>query len=127
MKTKWRTFADIEKGKEYLAISSYLTLKSFWDTPKFMKFGMTIQKQLANTKGCVGYLMIMEPFGKKYGTLSVWENEDFLNKFTKESPHSKAMEDMKPCIEGKAKYARWKVQGREIPPSWDDGFNRFQK
>ena len=59
MKTKWKTFSDVDKKKEYLAVASCLTLKSFWGTPRFMKFGMAIQKQLANTKGLIGYLMIM--------------------------------------------------------------------
>jgi hypothetical protein len=69
----------------------------------------------------------MEPFRKKYGTLSVWENEDFLRKFTKEFPHSKAMEDMKPCLDGSAKYASWKIQGKEIPPTWEVGLIKLQK
>ncbi len=127
MKTKWKTFADVEKEKEYLAVASRLTLKNFWGTPRFMKFGMAIQKQLANAEGLLGYLMIMEPFSKKYGTLSVWENDDFLIKFTKEFPHSKAMEDMKPRLDGRAIYARWKIQGSEIPPAWEEGLNKLPK
>lgn len=127
MKTKWKIFADVEKEKEYLAVASRLTLKSFWGTPKFMKFGMAIQKQLGNTKGLLGYLMIMEPFNKKYGTLSVWESEDFLIKFTKEFPHSKAMEDLMPYLDGRAIYVKWMIQGREIPPTWEDGLTRLPK
>ncbi len=127
MKTKWKQFGDVKPEKEYLAVASNLRLKSFWNTPKFMKFGMAIQKQLANTKGLLGYLMIMDPFNKKYGTLSVWENEDFLDKFTKEFPHSKAMVDMKPCLNGRAIYARWKLQGRGIPPTWEDSLKKLPK
>jgi hypothetical protein len=127
MKTKWKTFADVEKEKEYLAVASSITLKSFWNTPKFMKFGGAIEKQLANTKGLVGYLMIMEPFSKKYGTLSVWESEDDLMKFTKEFPHSKVMEEMKLCLDGRAIYTRWKIKASEIPPVWEMAFKRLPK
>ncbi len=125
MKTKWKQFGDVQSEKEYLAVASNLRLKNFWNTPRFMRFGMAIQKQLANTKGLLGYLMIMEPFNKRYGTLSVWENEDFLGRFTKESPHSEAMEDMKSCLDGPALYASWKLQGREVPPTWEDSLKKL--
>ncbi len=109
----------MDKDREYLVVASRLRLKSFWSTPKFMLYGGAIQWQLAKTAGLVGYSILMEPFRKVYGTLSVWESERDLMMFTKEAPHSKAMEALRPILDGKAVYSRWAVTSADEPPSWE--------
>ncbi len=126
MKTKWKAFAVVEKDKEYLAIVSSLKLKSFWNNLKFMKFGMAIQKQLTKTKGIIGYSMSMEPFSRKYGTLSVWASEEDLVRFTEELPHRLAMDEMKQCLESRAIYKRWKIKSAKIPPDWNSAVKRLK-
>jgi len=52
MKTKWKQFGDVKIEKAYLAVATSLKLNSFWGTPRFMKFGMAIQKQLKAGLDC---------------------------------------------------------------------------
>jgi hypothetical protein len=101
----------------YLALISYLPIKHFSALPKFFRFTSEIRQQLRTAPGLVGYSLDARPFSKKFWTLSVWRDQQSLNDFVNQVPHSRIMRDLSPHL-GKSQFAQWQLQAHEIPPEW---------
>ena len=116
---KWKSHAAAEREREYLALLTYLPLNKFRALPKFLKYTSQIERQLAGSKGLIGYSVRAQLLGLKFWTLSVWEGEDALMEFTYKLPHSEVMQALTPYM-GQTRFTRWKVKGADVPPSWDE-------
>jgi hypothetical protein len=71
--TKWTSLAKPAPEKEYLAILSYLPVKSFWAMPQFFYSIRRIQTQLKSARG--PYSLFADVVAKRFGTLSIWQDE----------------------------------------------------
>ncbi len=65
-------------------------------------------------------------FGKKAWTLSVWEDEAALDEFVGKLPHSDVMKEISYQLTGGQKFVRWKIQGSNLPPKWDDALRHIE-
>lgn len=115
----WRSFRATEPGREYLALLSFLPLKSFWHLPAFALGTAGVMKQLAAAQGLVAYSLLARPIAKNFWTLSVWEDEASLQAFIYDPPHERLMTSLTPHM-GQTKFVRWTVKGSELPLAWDD-------
>ena len=123
---KWKSFVAVENGREYLALLTYLPLTKFRALPKFIKYARQVERQLADSPGLVGYSVRAKLLGLKFWTLSVWEGEDALMKFTYKLPHSEVMEAIAPYM-GQTRFIRWQIKGADVPPSWDEAEKRSKE
>jgi heme-degrading monooxygenase HmoA len=121
----WRSYGRAEPGGEYIALLSYLPLKSHWRIYAFLRYSSKIAKQLSEARGLLGYSLLARPLTKRFWTLSVWENGEALREFVEKAPHVKAMGEFAPHI-GETKFTRWKVRGSELPPGWDQVLERMR-
>ena len=121
----WTSLAKTEPQKEYVAILSYLPLRSFWALPQFFYYTSRIQNQLKSAGGCVGYSLFAHVFAKRFWTLSVWEGEVALTRFVQRDPHREAMMILRRFMGG-TEFIRWKLAGAVVPPSWDEAMERWQ-
>ena len=96
----WRRFGSPEPEREYLALLSYLPLKSYWRIPYFFFYTAQVVKQLASAEGVLGYSVLAHPFSKRCWTLSAWKDEAALHAFVQT------------------------VKGAQLPLSWDDALHR---
>ncbi len=119
----WKTIAQVERSREYLALLSYLPLKKYQMIPRFLQFSFQIQRQLNNSPGAVGYSLRAKPLSRNFWTLSAWENERALQDFVRKVPHLDAMRSLIPHM-GPTKFTQWKVPGSALPLSWDDAMRR---
>ena len=122
---KWRSFREASPEREYIALISYLPLKRFWMVPKFLAFTLEVQRQLAGSRGLVGYSLVARILSAKFWTLSVWEEEQALNEFVRKVPHGKVMAALTPHM-GKTKFVQWKMRGSEVPPEWGQALGRLK-
>lgn len=122
----WSSFAEVDPGREYLALVSYLPRKGYWSIFSFLRQSNAIQDQLKNSKGLVGYTLGAQLLGKKAWTLSVWESEAALGEFVGKSPHVDTMRRLAPQLGEERKFVRWKLPGSEVPPTWDKALDRLQ-
>lgn len=113
----WTRISTPAPGKVYLALISYLPLRHFRAIPNFFRFSMQIHGQLKATAGVIGYSLDARIFSRKFWTLSVWEDQQSLNNFVRQIPHSKSMQAMAPHM-GKTQFAQWTVTHTEIPLDW---------
>jgi hypothetical protein len=123
MDTPWKKLAAPEQEREYLALLSYLPLKSYFAMPKFMSHAMKIQKQLRDTPGIAGYSLRAELLSRRFWTLSAWESNAALMEFVKKNPHGDSMRAMVGDM-GKTGFTQWKVKGRDLPLRWDEAMRR---
>lgn len=126
MDMPWVTLGQVEAGREYAALLSYLPLKTYFALPRFFLFSVQIQKQLRSTAGVVGYALRAMPMSRKFWTLSAWENDGALMDFVAKIPHEEAMKKLAPHM-NKTAFTRWKVRGSEIPLRWDEAIRRSEQ
>ena len=122
----WKSFASPESDREYTALVSYLPLNKFRALPKFIRYTRQIQRQLADSKGLVGYSMDANLVGKEFWTLSVWEDAEALRRFVQQMPHDKVMVGLLPDM-GQTAFVRWKAKGSSVPPDWVTAKERIRE
>jgi len=110
----WRTFGSPEPEREYLALLSYLPLKSYWRIPIFFFYTAQVVKQLASAEGVLGYSVLARPLSKGFWTLSAWNEDTALRTFVQYPPHVLIMAALAPHM-GETKFVRWMVKGAQCP------------
>ena len=120
----WISLDKPTPEKDYVAILSYLPIRSFWGLPQFFYYTRRIQTQLKTARGAVGYSLLAHVLAKRFWTLSVWENEFVLTDFIHNQPHREAMITLRRYMAG-TEFARWKIKGAAVPPSWSEAMERF--
>lgn len=82
----WRTFGASDPNGEYLALLSYLPLKSYWRIPHFFLYTAQVTKQLTSAEGMLGYSVLARPLSKRFWTLSAWKDDAALRTFVQYPP-----------------------------------------
>lgn len=126
MDSPWKALAPTDSHLEYLALLSYLPLKTHWAIFRFLRFTLQIQKQLRNTPGVLGYSLRAKPMSRNFWTLSAWEDDKALREFVVRLPHGNAMKALTPHM-GPTAFTRWKVSGSAIPLRWEEAMQRSQQ
>jgi hypothetical protein len=119
----WRSLRTPQPDSNFVALLSYLPLKSYWRIPWFFVYSMQVMKQLASAEGMLGYSFLAWPFAKKFWTLSAWESDAALHAFVQHPPHVRIMVKLTPHM-GQTKFTHWAVKGSELPLHWDDALRR---
>ncbi len=122
----WKSFVTPESDREYTALVSFLPLNKFGALPKFMRYTFQTQRQLAASEGLIGYSMDANILGKKFWTLSVWEDAEALRSFVRRAPHEKIMKDLLPDMR-QTEFVRWKAKGSSVPPDWGAAKERVRE
>ena len=113
----WKRLSPIEPEREYVALLSYLPLKTYRKIPAFIRYAQQVQRQLAVTPGVAGYSVQAQILRRRFWTLSAWETEAALVEFVRRAPHSDVMRALAGQM-GKTSITKWKVKGSELPLDW---------
>ena len=120
----WRTFGSPDPNGEFVALLSYLPLKSYWWVVPFFVYTGQVVTQLATSDGLLGYSLLARPLSKRFWTLSVRKNEDALRAFVQHLPHVRITSAVGPHMD-KTNFVRWAVKGSDLPLFWDDALRRL--
>jgi quinol monooxygenase YgiN len=120
----WRTFGSPDPDGDFVALLSYLPLKSHWRVLPFFFYTAQVVRQLGTADGLVGYSLLARPLSKRFWTLSAWKNEDALRAFVQHPPHVRIMTALTPHMD-ETKFVRWGVKGSDLPLHWDDALRRL--
>lgn len=120
----WKTLAAPGSNREYLALLSFLPLKSYRTILKFFWLTLETQRQLHKSRGLIGYSPHAQPLRRQFWTLSVWEDYESLMNFVHQAPHSKIMQTLAPAM-GETQFVHWKVAAKDIPPGWNEAKTRM--
>jgi len=77
----WRTLGSPDPNGDFVALLSYLPLKSYWRVLPFVFYTAQVMKQLASAQGLLGYSLLARPLSKRFWTLSALPNEEALRAF----------------------------------------------
>lgn len=121
--TPWRSLLPPDRGREYLALLSYLPLKGFRKMLTLQRQTNKIGAQLASTPGLLGYSFRAKLLSHRFWTLSIWEDERALMAFVARDPHRATMGTLQPYMAETA-FTRWPIRGSDVPPSWVDAMQR---
>jgi quinol monooxygenase YgiN len=120
----WRTLASPDPNREFLALLTYLPLKSHWRIFPFMMYTAQITRQLTAANGVLGYSLLAGPLSKRFWTLSAWESEAALQDFVQQPPHARVMNALASHMQ-QTQFLRWSMKAAQLPLSWDDALRRF--
>ena len=120
----WRAKAPVSPGQEYLAMATFLPLRSYRTIPRFLGLTSSVVRQLERTAGLVGYSLLAQPARKRFWTLSVWTDRRALNAFVRQMPHLGVMGDLRPHM-GPTRFTAWTVLGSALPISWNEATERL--
>jgi quinol monooxygenase YgiN len=120
----WRTFGSPDPNGDFVALLSYLPLKSYWRLLPFVVYTVQVVKQLATADGLLGYSLLARPLSKRFWTLSAWNSEDALRAFVQHPPHVRIMSALAAYMD-ETKFVRWTVKGSDLLLRWDDALRRL--
>jgi hypothetical protein len=120
----WRTFGSPDPEGDFVALLSYLPLKSYWWVVRFFVYTGQVVTQLATSDGLLGYSLLARPLSKRFWTLSVRKNEDALRAFVQHLPHVRITSALAPHMD-KTRFVRWTVKGSDLPLRWNDALRRL--
>lgn len=115
----WKSFAKPSEGREYVALLTFLPLKTVWTLSRFAWFSMQVQRQLAQSSGLIGYSLDSDIFALKFWTLSAWEDRQSIMKFAHAMPHDGIMKRLAPHMR-ESRFFYWNVSACDIPLRWDE-------
>jgi hypothetical protein len=121
-RSKWKTFAEINPERKYLAFAKVGQFRNAWSFLKAFNSGK-VERQLKTTKGLVGFTGRLGFLNKEIAMLVVFENEDALNEFAYSEHHVNCMKEIKPLIKD-LKIAKLTILGSNLPPSIDEVISR---
>jgi quinol monooxygenase YgiN len=122
----WTRLADPDPDRDYVVMASRLPLRRFRNIMAFLRATRAIHKQLAAAEGVVGYTLDAKPLRKTFWTLSAWESDEALERFSHADPHRSRIVDIRPHMLPTT-FVRWSLRGRELPPKWTDARRRVEE
>ena len=105
-------------------MATFLPLRSYRATPRFLRLTSSVARQLERTGGLVGYSLLAQPARKRVWTSSAWTDRRALNAFVREMPHLGVMGDLRPHM-GPTRFIAWTVLGSALPISWNEATERL--
>ena len=123
--TPWEAFASSDANENYVALVSYLPLKSVWHVLSFMIYVPQVMGQLKKAPGLVGYSLLAHPFAREFWTLSAWKDAEALRRFVQDPPHVRIMSALTPHMKP-TRFVRWTIKGAELPLTWDEAKSRLR-
>lgn len=105
---------------------TYLPLKRYRDTPRFMIYIVRVYLQLRHTEGVVGFSMRANPLTKKYWTLSAWTGHEAMEKYVHTPPHVDVMRSMQGYM-GATAFTSWEATANDLPLNWNEALKRQTK
>lgn len=118
----WIPVLRPEPDRDYIAVVTYLPLKSLWALPQLLYYLRGIRSQLRSSRGLIGYSVFSHVLAKRFWTLSVWDSEVDLVNFIHNQPHNEAMMVLRRFMGGTA-FVRWVIRGSSVPPSWQEAWH----
>jgi hypothetical protein len=122
----WKQLQPVDPERTYLAFTSRFAMRSWLRVPAFIGATGPIQKQVEAAHGAIGYSLGAHLPSLYFYTLSVWEDDAALRKFSRALKHSDAMRAFHRDLRIASPFVRWSVRGSEVPLRWDDSLERIR-
>jgi hypothetical protein len=92
--------------------------------PTFIRFGVSIERQLRRTPGVLAYRIGAEPLNLSFYHLSAWTDTAAIRKFVDTAPHLTAIERLSGRL-GETLFRYWTVSGLDLPMRFQHELHRL--
>ncbi len=114
----WTVCSYRPQGDDALhVLASTLPLKRYRDVPRFLRWALTIRKQLAAAEGCAGYSLDAQLLRKTFYTLSAWSSAEAMSRFVHSNEHARMLADMAGRL-GLATFVESNASPSDLPLDW---------
>lgn len=124
MKSPWKSLEPLEPGRQYLVLASSIPAKRRKSTARLFRGSALVRRQLTSADGIVGFSMLARPWAKQYATLSIWDDEGALDRFSRAGDHGRLMQQLAPDM-GDTVFLRWMIDGSDGVPTWAEALQRL--
>ncbi|MCI0440064.1 MAG: DUF3291 domain-containing protein [Chloroflexi bacterium] len=111
-------------GGEYVSIVTYLPLRGWRYLIPFMRMSGRVEKQLKQSTGAISYGMAADLFGKRFYTLTVWQDRRAMGEFVRAEPHAEAIRRFEEWAGEGASFAEW--QTSDPRANWNEAMERLK-
>ena len=126
LRTPWVRRAEVKEGEEYLDMVSYFRLKGLRIMPRFLWNSLRIERQLLASQGLLGHSSGARLKSLEFWSITVWEDEEALQRFVHARPHTGIMQTMRVHV-ARSEFIRWKVAEAGVPPDVEEAEDRLHK
>src|SRR6266702_297742 len=120
----WTRLADPDPDHDYVVLAARLPVRGSRHIVAFLRATRAVRTQLAATEGVVGYTLDAWLLSRTFWTLSAWESDETLRRFSHADPHRARIAEIRPHMLAST-FVRWTVSGRDLPPNWADARQRI--
>jgi heme-degrading monooxygenase HmoA len=85
-----------------------------------------VDESLPTLDGFIGRSLRIELLGNEAWTMTVWRDEEALESFVSSPAHRLAVREGLPALKS-ARFLRFAIPTRDVPPSWDDVLHRLEQ
>ena len=115
----WRWLSKPDRDKEYVCQLTQIRLASYIYLPGFLWHQTKIQRQLRHAPGLVGYDSKPALWEKAFWTMSAWQDDQSLHRFSYQNPTAQTLLKFHKAIEHSPS-KQLKFYGSELPLTWPE-------
>ena len=123
MEFAWQSFGEPDPESELQGVVGYLHPSEYRTVPRVLLHTRTIEAQLAESAGLVGYALRAKLLQRKFWAVAAWESDESLQQFVESDPHAGIKAVLKREME-ESWFERFGVGGEEVPLDIDEALER---
>lgn len=123
MDFSWHPSSVPAPNSDLLGVVGEIRPFQYRTVPRILHSSRRIESQLADSPGLVGYTLRAEFFCKRFWAVSVWEDEESLQRFVATKPHVDIMAALTADMET-SRFERFTLKGEDVPIGIDDAIVR---
>lgn len=125
MRSPWRAVQSLDPGRDYVALVTDIPPKRLSSTGRWFRGASEVKEQLPATEGVVGFTLSASPLRKRYLTLSVWTDEEAMERFARSGAHGRLVRELGDEM-AHSRFVRWTFPGSDGRPRWRDAMHRLE-
>jgi len=121
----WKRTAEVRGEGPVVIVATRLELARLRHIPRFLRWSMSVRRQLLRSDGALGVGLYALPWKRTYYTVSAWRDEPSIRRFTQASPHLEIMARFPEVSPDGGIFRRWTVDAGSLPPKWSETIARL--
>lgn len=120
----WTAFGDPDPDAHLQGVVGHLNPSSYLTVPRVLWHTRTIEEQLAESAGLVGYALRAELPRKQFWAVAAWETDESLDEFVASDPHAGIRAALIPEM-AESWFERFELRGEKVPLDVDTALDRI--
>ena len=124
MRSPWQRRHALDPDRRYVAVATDIPPLRLSSTAAWFRGAQEVKAQLREADGVVAFTLAASPLRKRYRTLSIWTDDEAVDRFARSQAHGRLVRELEPQL-APTRFLRWSFDGRDGAPSWREGMKRL--